>query len=137
MDWDVILTIASHVVLHWPFLAVAILLGLTGEVVKGLVLGEDSKAAEKSKFLTLYKRTLRLHPVIAGALLGLVLSATLPDVVLTGGITSSMLYFSLSGAVSGVVYDILKSLYPELTKALRKKIAVWAGKSAKEEKEED
>jgi hypothetical protein len=139
MDFDKILTI---LVSHWAFLAVAIILAIIGEVSKGIVLGEDKSNADKNLFTKLYTKTLPLHPIIAGALLGLALSATVPDFVMTGGMIGSVLYFAVSGALSSTIYNILKIIKPQIVSALRVWIANLAGKTPaekskkKEEKQE-
>jgi hypothetical protein len=105
---------------------------LAGEVVKALVLGEKAKTEELCGFKLFFKRSLPLHPVFAGAFLGLSLDATIPDVIATGGTVSSVLYFALSGAFSGTVYSMLKSLKPDLTRMVRRKVASIAKKGSDE-----
>lgn len=105
---------------NWSFIAVAFILGLVGEVIKSIVIGEDKEAAKKVKWKAMFIKTLPLHPVVAGGFLGVVLFATLPEAVATGGLVGSMLYFSASGALSTWLYAALKSLAPKLTKAAQK-----------------
>lgn len=122
---------------HWPFLAVALILGILGEVMKGLILGSDNKKVSESLFAYFYKKTLALHPIFAGALMGAVLSATIPDVVMTGGLVSSVLYFAVSGALSNTIYSLLKSLRPEITKTLRNKVASMSSAKSSESGSEE
>lgn len=130
MDFDKIFTILSS---HWPFLAVALILAVIGEVIKGIVIGnEDIKKTEYKGLKKLYVKTLALHPIATGALWGLLLSTTIPDVVLTGGVVSSVLYFALSGALSSTLYSLFKAAAPMLVSLLRSKIAGLAGKAPAE-----
>lgn len=115
MDWDKIMALAEA---HWSFFATALILGVVGEVWKGLVLGSDNEKVANNRFTKLYKKTLAIHPIISGAILGFALSPTF----------TSVLYFALSGAVSGTLYSLLKSVRPEVAKALRRKVASFGGK---------
>lgn len=107
----------SVLTLNWAFIAVAFILGLVGEVVKSLVVG-----AKDSRFKSLFLRTLPLHPVIAGGLLGCVLFVTVPEVIAVSGLVGSVLYFAASGALSTWIYSTLKSLAPKISKALQAKL---------------
>lgn len=128
MDWDKIIALLS---LHWPFLAVAFILGIVGEVIKGIVLGSGDEQIVHGKYAKWYKKTLPLHPIVSGAILGLVLSTTIPDIVMSGGVISSVLYFAVSGAISSTFYNLLKLLYPHFVSALRRWIAKLFGRDAK------
>lgn len=108
---------------HWSFVAVAILLGVIGEVIKGIVLGKDNSKVESSKFHSLFKKTLPVHPIAAGAALGIILVSLLPESISSGGLIGSVLYFAVSGAVSTSLYETLKMLYPAAIKLLRNKVA--------------
>ena len=110
MDIDKILEILYS---HWSFLAVSILLGLIGEVVKTLVLPKDE--LKYNKFHTFFAKTMPLHPVLAGALIGLFLTTLLPDFIMTGGLIASVLYFACAGAASTWAYDSAKKLMPKAT----------------------
>jgi hypothetical protein len=132
MDFDKVIAILTG---HWPFLAVAIILAFIGEVIKGLILGKDKSEMRDNAFTRFYAKTMPLHPIVTGALLGLVLSTTIPDVVLTGGVVSSILYFALSGALSSSIYNLLKSLRPHVAQALRNKIASAAGSKSSDKAE--
>lgn len=130
MDFDKIFAILGS---HWPFLAVALILAVIGEVIKGIVIGnEDIKKVQYTGLKNLYVKTLALHPIVAGGLWGLLLSTTIPDVVLTGGVVSSVLYFALSGALSSTLYSLFKAAAPMLVGVLRSKIAGMAGKASAE-----
>lgn len=105
---------------NWSFVAVALILGLVGEVIKSVVVGDDKEAAKKIRWKSLFIKTLPLHPVVIGGLLGVVLFATLPEVIAVGGLMGSVLYFAASGALSTWLYSALKGLAPKLTKAAQK-----------------
>jgi hypothetical protein len=118
--WDKIVAVLT---MNWSFLAVALILGLTGEVIKAVVIGDDKEEAKKVAWKALFIKTLPIHPVIVGGLLGLVLVSLLPEFV---GITTiaSILYYALAGLFSSWVYNAIKSLFPDAIKFARQKLGV-------------
>lgn len=116
--WDKIVAVLT---MNWSFLAVALILGLTGEVIKAVVIGDDKDAAKKIAWKALFIKTLPIHPVIVGGLLGFVLVSLLPEFV---GITTvaSILYYALAGLFSSWVYNAIKSLFPDAIKFARQKL---------------
>lgn len=118
----------SLIYLNWPFVAVAVILAIVGEVVKSIVI--KGQKTDQIGLKGLFVRTLPLHPVIAGGLLGLVLSATIPEELATGGTVSSILYFALSGALSTWIYNFLKKLFPDFSQAVRTRMG--GGKASKD-----
>jgi hypothetical protein len=96
MNDDIITSLANDLIArHWGFVAVAILLGAIGSIMKQLV---TKKMAETSKAACWFRRTMPIHPVIAGAALGL--SSLLPVTSL-----ASPVYYALAGAVSAWAYS--------------------------------
>lgn len=101
----------SLIAAHWPFLVVALCLGITGEVVKRLVIPK-----ENPKVLTgwrgVFRVTLPLHPAVVGLLLGLMPFMPCPDVV-CDTITDRALYYMAAGMLSSYVYAALKHVFKE------------------------
>lgn len=120
---------------NWSFIAVAFILGLFGEVIKSIVIGDNKEKTKETKWKNVFIRTMPLHPVVAGALLGLFLSAVIPDAIATGGVVSSVLYFAAAGGLSTWFYMTLKSIAPKATKALQRKLtgAISKGNKGSEE----
>lgn len=129
--------ILAIVTANWSFIAVAFILGLVGEVIKSIVIGDNKEKAKETKWKNWFIRTMPLHPVVAGALLGLFLSAVVPEVIATGGIISSVLYFSAAGGLSTWFYMTLKSIAPKATKALQKKLTGAISKTSKSSAEKE
>jgi hypothetical protein len=116
---------------HWSFIAVAILLGAIGEVIKGIVLGKNNTKTHSSKFHFWFKETIAMHPIAAGAALGLVLGSLVPESIDSGNLIGSVLYFAVSGTLSTSIYDAVKIISPTAVKFLRNKVAD-ASSSAKD-----
>lgn len=96
MDDTILALLLNLAAKHWPFVATAILLGAIGSIVKQLV---TKKLAQTNRLAYWFRRTMPLHPVLAGAALGL--SGVMP-------VCSSVpvaIYYALAGAVSAWVYD--------------------------------
>ncbi len=112
---------------HWPFLMAAVVFMVVGQVMKGTVFTRARAYAQfvdqlpkrvsylpgrtrtKRKHRRLWwwgYKTLPLHPVITGALLGLVISEPEPGIV--GA--QAALYFAGAGALSVFLYQVVKSL---------------------------
>lgn len=123
--------ILAIVTANWSFIAVAFILGLVGEVIKSAVIGNDKEKAQQVAWKAWFIRTLPLHPVVAGALLGLFLSALIPDAIATGGVISSVLYFAAAGGLSTWFYMTLRSIAPKATKALQQKLTGAISKGGK------
>jgi nitrate reductase NapE component len=107
---------------NWSFFAVALLLGLFGEVIKSFVIGDNKEKAKKNVWKRFYIKTLPIHPVLSGALLGLFLSTVIPEAISSGGVVSSVLYFSASSVISTWLYMTLKSISPAAAKMLQNKL---------------
>lgn len=104
---------AAHVysMIHWPFLAFAIVAMLVNQVIKSAVFTKV-RAHEKRKgqwfFWWAYK-TLPLHPVVAGAIVGTIwrnpegADPAWPWI-------APIFYFALAGTLSVWLYQIIKGL---------------------------
>ena len=95
----------------WSFIAVSLVLYRLGETAKNLVLGrtkEDVAQNLKIRWKSVFYETLMFQPVVAGGLMGLVLGATVPAVISTGGVISSVLYFATAGVMSTWIYELVK-----------------------------
>ena len=112
---------------HWPFLTAAVVFMVIGQVMKSAVFTRarayaqfvdqlpkqvsylPGRAREKRKYRKLWwwgYKTLPLHPVVTGALLGLVIPEPEPGII---GPAAS-LYFAGAGALSVFLYQVIKSL---------------------------
>lgn len=96
--------IQTWVLPYWHLFVSAAVLSLFGEFFKKYVF---TKARAKTNAVWLWvRRTMPLHPVVAGALLGLIPGMPLPDGV--EGLTSSALYYAASGLLSTWGYNLFK-----------------------------
>lgn len=102
---------SNHVysLIHWPFFAFAIVAMMINQVIKSSVFTKK-RAITKSKmqwFFWWSYKTLPLHPVGLGALVGLVWLNPENDV---WPIVASVFYFALGGTLSVWLYQIIKGL---------------------------
>jgi hypothetical protein len=112
MEWDQILySLAQR---HWEFLAVALILGLIGEVVKKL----KGKLISNKRLSDLFHGTMRLHPVAAGGLVGLSGLLAAPEG------TNAVLYFGLSGVLSAWAYPFANKLVAAIARKFGIKPAI-------------
>lgn len=127
----------STIYLNWPFAAVAIILAVVGEVVKSLVIGNKKKEGLSGARLV-FSKTMPIHPVLAGGLLGLTLSATVPEELASGGPVSSILYFALAGACSTWFYNSVKKILPNFVESVQQRLSgVLKQKASDSTKEEE
>lgn len=100
---------------HWPFVATALIFATVGQVLKAAVWTQrnflrwrvDEPNAVLWRVFWWGRKTLPLHPVGAGALLGLV-----PAMPTSAGVDStsgSVLYFAFAGVASTWVFATLKA----------------------------
>lgn len=91
----------TYVLPHWAFFGAAIIFAVFGQITKKFIFTHERAA--KSKAMRWGRRTLALHPVASGALLGLV-----PGI--SGDMTTaeSCLYFATAGVLSTWIYSALK-----------------------------
>lgn len=117
---------------HWPFFVVALGLGLTGEIVKTIVLDHEKLARVAAKvvpkgagpfrtppaspaelkanpWIGLYHRTLPAHAAIVGALIGCLPSMPCPDDFCANA-TMKVLYYCAAGMFSSWVYDAARHM---------------------------
>jgi mannose/fructose/N-acetylgalactosamine-specific phosphotransferase system component IIC len=122
MDLNQIIEVIGKVVEiagpHWPFLAVALILAIIGEVVKTIVFGKDDRK-NLSGWKLVFHQTMILHPILAGALLGLVLGSVAPQAIATTGLIGTVLYFAFSGFASTGLYRMYKELSPVLISSMK------------------
>lgn len=96
---------------HWPLLVVAFILGVIGDVMKRLVIPKGNPPVLKG-WRGVFRVTLPLHPVLAGAALGLLAGMPCPENFCTNA-TSRMLYFAAAGVFSSYVYGFAKHVARE------------------------
>lgn len=100
---------------HWPFFACALILAFVGQVVKGTVWTEANFLKWRMhtpnrvlwRFFWWGRKTMPLHPVAVGALLGLV-----PNIPLGTGIEgrpAAVLYFAFAGVFSTWIFAFVKA----------------------------
>ena len=94
---------------HWPFVAATLVFMLVGTVANKRIFTE-AEAAKKRKlqwFFWWARKTLPLHPVVTGVLLGIVWK--LPEAGVDT-LVERAAYFGLAGACSVFAYELLKGL---------------------------
>lgn len=93
---------------HWPFVSAFVCFTLIGQVMINNVFTEKSHYTSRPVWLFWWgHKTLALHPMFAGMLLGLVWHNPVETIHTTAG---SMGYFALAGAASIMGYEALKGL---------------------------
>ena len=94
---------------HWPFIAAVLILMLVGTVANKRIFTEtEAKKKRKAQwFFWWARKTLPLHPVVSGVLLGLVWKLPEPGV---DTLVERCAYFGLAGAGSVFTYELLKGL---------------------------
>lgn len=115
--------------IHWSFFAVAIVLVFVGDLVKRIMLPgvtikdptrqvgdgpyrtaepteriSDSVIMKWAWWRIAYYRTIPIHPVLAGGLLGLAMEGVAPEVVADKWV-ARVLYYAIAGAVCTWVYS--------------------------------
>lgn len=100
--------VINALVLHWPFVAWLVVSMLIGQVMKTAVFPKDGVKTKKPKWLFYWgRKTLVLHPILAGLVVGLVWVNPEPGVET---FPESLGYFALAGALSVWAYELLKGL---------------------------
>lgn len=94
-----------------PCVVWIVLSNLIGQFVKTLVFTKDRAMAPGRwrRFWRFMRRTLPLHPAVAGFLLGLLWPGTIEGSY-AGGTLPGALYFAVSGAVSVWAFEVGKGL---------------------------
>jgi hypothetical protein len=97
--------------IHWPFFSYAFIAMLIGQVVKSSIFTKK-KAIFRHKYQGVYwwaYKTLPLHPVIIGAIIGLgwvnPVGSSPP-----WSIMASVFYFAMAGTLSVWLYQIIKGV---------------------------
>ena len=99
--------VVNNVLPHWPFIAAVIVFMLIGQVMKGAVFTRTAHHRLKPTWLFWWgRKTLPLHPVLAGIVLGIFWREPEPGMV---RLIESIGYFALAGAISVWAYEGLKA----------------------------
>jgi hypothetical protein len=112
MDFSLLIPILVE---WWPFLLMIVIFWVVGEQVK-----KNAPGPNVSKFWNIYHRTLTLHPIISGVLLGLIPGIPLPVAVAAIGDLAGALFYGGSGAMSVISYDIFKTWIKHKIKSIDK-----------------
>ena len=94
-----------------PFVAWIILAAIVGQVVKTQIMTRK-RAHTKGKFQWFWwwgRKTLPLHPVVIGIVIGLAWPGTI-EAGYEGGTIQAALYFGLAGGLSVWAFEVLKGL---------------------------
>jgi hypothetical protein len=94
---------------HWPFVAAVLVLMLVGTVSNKRIFTEaEAKVKRRTQwFFWWARKTLPLHPVVSGIVLGIVWK--LPEAGVDT-LVERAAYFGLAGACSVFAYELLKGL---------------------------
>jgi hypothetical protein len=104
----------TYILPHWPFVAVAVILMVIGQVVKTAIFTKK-RALSKGKMQWLFWwgwKLLPLYPVLVGLLIGLVWinpEGKEPAWSYSEGLA----YFGLAGTVSIFLFDVLKGVFKQ------------------------
>jgi hypothetical protein len=93
---------------NWPFVAWLVLAMVFGQVMKSSVWTKE-RATQKGRWQPLFwwmYRTLPLHPMLSGALVGLAWPNPIETI---DSRIASAIYFALAGACSVFAYEVIKS----------------------------
>ncbi len=105
---DVMGFVNTHILQHWPFFSWLLIAMLIGQVVKNTVWTKKNAIKKRPHWFWWWgRKTMVLHPVLGGALLGLAWQNPEGGVE---GITASMAYFAAAGGLSTWAYEGLKGL---------------------------
>jgi hypothetical protein len=98
--------LTEYVIPHWPLWTIALSLAIVGQVLKGSLFSR--KFAEKYVIFWWGRKTMPMHPILVGMLVGFV-----PGIPVGPGIesgSSRVLYFMAAGLLSTWGFDFLKSI---------------------------
>lgn len=95
---------------HWPGLAWSIMAMVVGQVAKNAIFTKKQAAVERKSqpFWWWMRKTLPLHPVVVGALVGMLWQD--PVVGQDWPFVGSVIYFAFFGAISTWLYEVIKGL---------------------------
>jgi len=100
--------INTNLLPHWPFVAAMMIFMVVGEVATKNVFTKDAHKTNKPVWLFWWgRKTLALHPILAGMFLGLVWRNPEAGV---DTLVESMAYFALAGTCSVWAYEFLKGV---------------------------
>jgi hypothetical protein len=109
MDFEMIEMFKTHIMPHWPFLSAMVVFMLVGRVMTKNVFTKTAHH-NKGKWTWLFwwgRKTLALHPIMAGAVLGMLWREPEPGMK---DMAASVMYFAMSGALSVWAYETLKGI---------------------------
>jgi len=105
----------EDVLAHWPFVAASLIFAMFGQVVKGTLFTRDNILKYKGngpawlgELLWWGRKTMPVHPVVAGILLGFVPGMPVGPGVDAGAAT--VLYFGAAGMASTWAFALLRQL---------------------------
>lgn len=105
---DIAKFVTDSLLPHWPFLTALVIFMMGGQVVKMVVFPKNGHLTRKPVWLFWWgRKTLPLHPIVLGLLLGVVWRNPEPEVT---SLAASMGYFAMAGALSVWAYEFLKGL---------------------------
>lgn len=105
---DVVNFVTESLLPHWPFLTALVIFMIIGQVVKSAVFTKDAHKTRSPKWLFWWgRKTLPLHPIAGGLVVGLVWRNPEPGIA---SLAASMGYFAMAGALSVWAYEFLKGL---------------------------
>lgn len=119
--------------IHWSFLAVAGIIYVLGETIKSIFFNEQEWKDPKG-WKSILKRTMVIHPVIIGLLLGL---APLPaPEAIQLDVSARMVYFGFAGVASAWSYKVLQTFFQVEVPAILKRLAGNTSNQTKQEESE-
>jgi len=105
----------EDVLAHWPFVMATLILAIVGQVAKTTIFSTDllkrTHGSRMGELLWVGRKTLPLHPVVAGMALGFVPGMPVSPGVLT--LAAKVLYFAGAGMASTWAFAILKGVAKE------------------------
>lgn len=97
-----------HIIPHWPFYCWLLIAMLIGQIAKRtLWTREHARDKKPHWFWWWMRKTMALHPVLAGCTLGVVWRSPEPG---ADTMIASMGYFAMAGALSTWTYEFLNGL---------------------------
>lgn len=104
----------DFIVPHWGFLVVSACMAIMGQVSKGTIWTKENITKYKvskpwlGEILWWGRKTMPLHPVLAGMILGLLPGMPLPETVQPG--TQAVLYYIGAGVSSTWIFSVVKQM---------------------------
>jgi hypothetical protein len=93
---------------HWPFVSGMMIFMIIGRVMSKNIFFKDAHKTNKPVWLFWWgRKTLALHPIVAGLMLGMIWRDPEAGVK---GLAASMGYFAMAGAFSVWAYETLKGI---------------------------